>query len=190
MATYLRRRSSYSSRRRARTRAATPRRANFWVRQTVNNATPAAPPSANAFNLLPDVSLDPGARLGSTVVRTHIDFFLTFTASFTAIVNSAIWIGLARYDFALVSGISPATSWNNVDWAVWRKLSVSSLNSQAFGDPSTQVQFSIDAADPLDVKSARRMEEQSDTWVFFVQPVATPAVAEIDVTSSVLLKLA
>lgn len=187
------RRRSYGTRRYRGRRgySGRPARRTIWVRRDAPGLTTAN--GGATVDLLPESSIDAGRKHSSTVVRTHVDWSVTFTNAFSALANHAIFLGLARMDPLDAGNSMPEGHWNDVDWMYWRRIPLALCTSQVLGEPSTAVQFTQPIAEPFDVKSQRVMLEHADSLIFFWQTVGftvpAPDAASLSVTSSTLLKI-
>lgn len=172
---YRSRRTRSPSRRRG-----SSRRSNVWVRQSGSNTNTAV----FASDLLSG-SIDPGAVVGSTVVRVRgsVDFGLNTTSP----TVGGIYLGIAvteREPTPLTPLIKPFEDMNSVQWMYWEYISVASRAQGVSGNLTNGGSFNV----AFDVKASRRIPSPSMTLNLFTQPVSV-VPAGFTVTTSVLLKV-
>lgn len=180
---YYRRYRSSPSRRRSGGRRYGSRRQPLWIRQFESAA--ADIPNVG-FDLLPDDAVDPGAKLGATVVRIRGELAIMSTGnpyenSFT--VGIAVAEREADYNAPV---LNPATDANTVDWLYWESWI-------APGDSTLAVQATgqVYHSRHVDAKSSRRIYAPGQTLALYVAVDTTPAQhLGPRWSGSVLLKLA
>lgn len=184
---------AYSYRRPRRTRSSSRRRGvnkrtNLWVRSWTVSAVGVV---ANyAVECIPNTSLDPGARIGATVVRTLGTVELLGAQPTSA--SGGLFVGLAVGDVinwtATAPPFLPVTDANLVDWMHWRYLPLASLAVGKYANPPgapTTASFVYD----FDAKVSRRMNQPNEGLVLVVQNNGIAGTTGLSVAVQTLLKL-
>lgn len=166
-----------------------PKRQTMWVRNVHNSG--ANPVLAYGQPLIPGDVLDPGARVGSTVVRTVGDLTITSGPVSSAVGHLAI--GLLVMD---------TTSWTDATqppvrpvghrnlsaarWMHWRYFSLASLAKHNPANANVFGQFDYH----WDVTVNRRMSGLGDNLVLTLEIISFPENTGLVFGSSTLIKLA
>lgn len=166
-----------------------PKRQTMWVRNVHNSG--ANPISAYGQPLIPGDVLDPGARVGSTVVRTVGD--LTLTSGVVSSLVGVMALGILVMD---TTGWTDATqppvrpvghrNLSAARWMHWRYLPLAELKPWHPTITNTGAQFHYH----WDVSVNRRMAGLGDNVVLVVELISFPENTGIVFGSSTLIKLA
>lgn len=188
-------RRSRAPRASSRRRGGRPGRTPLWIRSQHGHGTLAGTTVSTArFDLIPNASLDKGARIGSTIQRAHV------TMAYEIPGNGIDGVGLFVVAMAVVpegvvttGQLSPFENRNDWDWAAWKAVGPFGVAGSAFVTTVPPTAALVGHVD-FDFKSARRLTEPTDTYAMFVQWVPGTSsgtwVNAIRVYSSLLLKLA
>lgn len=159
-------------------------RGTLWSRHEFNSTTPIPADSALWTNLLPDSTLDPGARIGSTVTRVRLRVQLTYD---DVIFQSdpglkMIWVGC----IVMPNNVTPAQvlgphTHSGSDWFMWDVIPPNRNRLQL----GTTLALIWDA---YDIKSQRRLTDQYDVPTFVIQP--NFVIGSVKVIASTLIKRA
>lgn len=155
----------------------------LWIRQALANPTPVADGTTIRFDLIPDAQLDPGARIGSTVVRT----FLTLTFIYDSVVNQVnpgafkIYAGVMVHPHSETASPAQQPDW---DWMWWQQINPM---SEALGALPATGQVWQRHLPLVDIRAKRVMYDQMDKPFLEIQP-AGGGLSSIYVASSVLIK--
>lgn len=175
------------STRRTSRRSYRPVRRKVWVRATQSSTVGVV---ANyGFNLIGSGMLDPGARIGSTVVRTILT--VEFIAGALVLPGAnGFFAGLAVANTVgfTVGGtppILPVTHANSVDWMHWSYNAVAQVGTGVLtGTADTHI------GKVFDIKSRRVMSQPDENLIFVVQNNGIANTTGVNITSQVLLLLA
>lgn len=168
-----------------RSRYSRPKRQNVWVRYFQSGLV-AGSNQNHGIDLIPPSIIDPGAVVGSTIVRSRGSFNVNAGAVTSAyggfIVGAAI---LDRAD-TIESQPQPYANANDVDWMFWRFYSLGDPECGVFSN-ATEANVSIS----VDLKAQRKLHQPSDTLIAFIQPVSITSnpVPAYNASFSTLLKL-
>lgn len=180
---YARRPSTRRRRSSSFRRVGAPRK-SVWIR-TPNDIGTAASGQLLSADICPPTSVDDGAKLGATVIRTHIRAtFLVPVAAGALAYNGVIYVGASI--LPTTTPIGPGTAQNQVPWFFYDV--VHPVDPSGLIDPtttSTQMLFTRE----WDVKSNRVITQPGETVLLCVQPLSMDiTAARFDV--SLLIKLA
>lgn len=166
----------------------TNRRPTVWVRNYIQS-----PPDSVQYGarLVTAQDLDPGARVGSTVVRIHGQFMHITTGVDAQIAH---YLGIAilpesTIEVDTVPEVLPWTDRNAVQWLYWMKFYIAGDNRFGTVVGATGEVMTVHS---FDVKAKRRFYAPSDNLIAIVQRDPNFGAAQgrvFGVTSSVLLKL-
>lgn len=178
-------RSNTRPRSRRRSRRSAPVRTTHWYRQPALQFTEITA-GPQALDLLPDTVLDPGARLGATVTRIHIELRARWVV---AQVTPPIWffylgVYVGPSTFPTLP-LGPGAHANDVDWMFWRAIGPQSAGNLVIGATDMSAQYTFD------VKSQRRFYEPTDKLWMIGQAEGNQGVTdslEPAVTVSTLIK--
>lgn len=174
------------------------RRTSLWVRTAYNSGVIAGGLANWGVPLVPTPNdplsvggdLDPGARIGSTVVRVLATVEITGPALTNSIGGYYVGAAVAdASDFALNTAppILPVDDANSVNWAYWDYIPNSSpydkLGYLTAGTETSQT-FKVD------VKSKRRFINPNDQMFLVIQAVSVAGRVGVNVAASTLLHLA
>lgn len=153
-----------------------------------NEATVVAPTGVVGFDLLPDANLDPGARIGATVVRIHIKLNLMFQSSVSDAnpVQAWFWAGVMVLPADTPNFTFPNVRGNpRLDWMLWDAISPY-RDSRLLTAGSTPSMLWRD----YDIKSQRKLVEQDDKpfLVIAAGHLAGDDITEVAGYASVLIK--
>lgn len=164
-----------------------PRRASrqqFWVRTVQKGVTHDATSGMGVINLLSPADIDPGALVGSTVIRTRIDW--QANAGVISSLYGDVYFGVSLQDVDASYVITPAVDYNNFDWMHWSRKNISQLFRSSAVAPGTETVFAME----IDVKSKRKITLPGTSLYFQWQYEAfasTPASTAV-ISASVLLR--
>lgn len=161
-------------------------RQRVWVRAVAPNPAPGVV-ADYGFILIPDLMLDPGARVGSTVLRIHGT--LQINCGAVTKTDPGFFFGIAVTDvngFNLPAQppILPYTHMNGVDWMAWGYFPVASRNVGYYSSTSSTT-YSY----PFDVKSKRRITQPQENLVLVFQNNGIEATVGLNLSTSTLLAL-
>lgn len=192
---YYRRRTGRSRARRGSSRRSVNRRSNLWIRTPELRTTQLAALETWAFDLTSETYLDPGALIGSTVVRVRASIEVAFGPNSVGGNTQAIFaLAVAPKDVLQpIPGVKPYENRNDWDWMAWEPFSPVGVNQTGFVT-AIPAPTGVVTNHVVDVKSSRRLITPNDTLVGFLQfhPGSATEPGNITVAavwSSVLLKL-
>lgn len=167
-------------------------RQNVWVREL--QVSGVGPVANYSIILVNEPHIDAGARLGSTVIRTHVAVELLGAELSSA--TGGLFFGIAMMDVSQFSDLTqppvlpvvPGTGQpnNGADWAYWNYVPVSEMKTLAIPNaaPTTRnLSYRIDA------KSKRRFTEQHQNFVFVLQNNSISGTTGVALVTSTLVKL-
>lgn len=164
-----------------------PARRKVWVR---SQYVTAAAVLANYGNTVwSDNDLDPGARLGSTVLRSVGSIEILGAGPWT---SGGVFVGFAIYNVSewldpLTPPITPWEDRNSVDWMHWSYYSVSDPRTQVVKNDATGTTGSFTI--PFDIKSRRIISQPQESLIFVVQNNSLQGTAGANLVSSSLVLL-
>lgn len=155
----------------------------LWIRSAPSAAGATAGGSV-ALDLLPDASLDPGARVGSTITRVHLVCQWQVAGAQTFTPTSHVSFGMIAGRFE--SGLNvpnPMLGGDEDRWMLWDRVPISE-GYQAFSPTQTTGLFNH----RFDVKSKRVLHGRSDKLWLSISP-SDFTMGELVATASVLVTL-
>lgn len=172
-------------------RSGSRRRSSFrrpiWVRATHSSVALTGASTSYGAALIPDVEIDPGARLGSTISRVHLTLSISTPVPTSA---TAVLVGMAVTDVSDfgVNTDPPINPYDNeagADWMLWRWIPT----VNAFpGMGITNLQGGWQIGYEFDVKSKRVIAQQQENLVFVVTSIGVPW-SGVNIASSTLLHM-
>lgn len=174
----------------SRSRGYRPNRRVVWYRGIASAATTPVPIGSQGVNLLPEDAgiaggLDPGARLGATVMRVRGALELS-TATGTGFKDNRFTWGITVAPLDSVP--QPEVDRNRYQWLTWSHLAPWNQTYEVLIQ-ATNAHWAVN----FDVKAKRVITQPAETLLAMFQPVSTmPAANWVDwaFSWSVLLKLA
>lgn len=181
-------RRNVSARGRRTRRGRSPIRTTHWYRQPLVPMV-GLTTGPVAIDLLPDTVLDPGARLGATIIRIHMVLRAHFVVSQIETPAWMFWVGIyVGPALAPAPPPGPGAHANDVDWMFWKPVTPGSPGNLVFGTAPDQ---HVSAALEFDIKSQRRFYEPTDKAWLVGQLENNSGITtglEPTFTSSVLIK--
>lgn len=189
------RRTVGRSRRSGRRNPRSNQRRTLWVRDRF--LVSATAPNTATSVLIPDTRLDPGARVGSTVMRILGSVTVHQGTKNTA--YAGFYIGVAVTDVTGFSGgttpppILPTTNQSGVDWMhwMWVPLSLGGVNflgSEGLTSAGTVTENAWTYS--FDIRSRRVLSQPAENCIMVLENSGLANVVGVNFVTSTLIKLA